>query len=164
MKASAKQCRRVLAIAPCKRGFGFAVLEGPDELVDWGIKETRQEKNSKCLQLIAILIERYCPDVIVMENYQSKDCKRWARTKELLEDIVKLALSKRAKLRKVSRSALRRKFSQYSASSKHQIAIEIGKQFPELAAHVPPNRKPWMTEVARMSIFNAVALALASFQ
>lgn len=160
MKASVQKCRRVLAIDPSKRGFGFAVLEGPEGLIDWGIKEIRQEKNAKCLRLVSMLIERYCPDVIVIENYQDKDCRRSARIKDLLEDIAVLALSKKVRLRRISRSVLRRTFSQSNAPNKHQIAIEIGKRFPELTVHVPPLRKPWMTQDARMSIFDALAIAL----
>ena len=163
MKASASKCKRVLAIDPSKRGFGFAVLEGPHELIDWGIKEVRQEKNAKCLKQVSLLIERYCPDVVVIEDYQDKDCRRNARIRELLKDIAALALSKKIGLRKIAQSTLRRTFSQYSAHNKHQIAVEVGKRFSELAAYVPPPRKPWTTQDARMSIFDATSLALTLF-
>ena len=160
MKAAAYTCQRVLAIAPSKRGFGFAVLEGPNELIDWGTREAKREKNTKCLRQIAFLIERYSPDVVVIENHRDRSCRRSARIRELLEGIAALAFSKRAKLRRIPRSALKKVFSQFCATGKHQLAIEISKRFPELAAHVPPPRKPWMTQVARMSMFDAVAIAL----
>jgi len=38
---------RVLAIDPSTRGFGFAVLEGPSRLIDWGVKETRSKNGLK---------------------------------------------------------------------------------------------------------------------
>jgi len=41
---------RVLAIDPSTRGFGFAVLEGPDRLIDWGVKETKVDKNRRSLE------------------------------------------------------------------------------------------------------------------
>ena len=37
------------------------------------------------------------------------------------------------------------------------------KRFPELAPRLPRSRKPWMSEDYRMSIFDAVALALTFF-
>ena len=37
---------RVLAIQPTTRGFGFAVFEGPQEPIDWGVKEVRKNKNA----------------------------------------------------------------------------------------------------------------------
>lgn len=41
---------RVLAIDPSTRGFGFAVLEGPNRLIDWGVKETKVDKKRKILE------------------------------------------------------------------------------------------------------------------
>jgi RNase H-fold protein (predicted Holliday junction resolvase) len=160
VKGSSKQCRSVLAIAPSRRGFGFAVLEGTEELIDWGVREIRREKNAECLKRIAIFIERYRPDVIVIEDYQDKESRRCARIKKLLEDVAALALSKKVRLKKISRSAVRRKLPQSRAFNKHQIARQIGQQFPELEALVPPVRKPWMDQDARMSIFDALTLAL----
>jgi hypothetical protein len=161
MRHSSANNQRVLAVEPCAKGFGFAVLEGPEALIDWGLKEIRGQKNPECLRQIAILFERYYPDVIVIGDYQYKNCRRCVRIKVLLEDIATLALSKKVRLRTISRLAVRRAFSQYSTFDKHQIAIEIGGRFPELAAQVPPPRKPWKTQDARISIFDAVAFAFA---
>jgi hypothetical protein len=38
---------RVVAIDPATRGFGFAVLEGANRLIDWGVKETKTDKEAK---------------------------------------------------------------------------------------------------------------------
>ena len=46
---------------------------------------------------------------------------------------------------------------------KQEIAIAIAERFPELAPRLPRSRKPWMSEDYRMSIFDAVALALTFF-
>ena len=41
------------------------------------------------------------------------------------------------------------------------MAEMIAMQFPdELASRLPPKRKPWKSEDARMDIFDAVALAV----
>jgi RNase H-fold protein (predicted Holliday junction resolvase) len=52
---------RVLAIDPSTRGFGYAVIEGRESLIDWGVKETKTDKNRRSLELIADLIEQYEP-------------------------------------------------------------------------------------------------------
>ena len=49
------------------------------------------------------------------------------------------------------------------ATMKQEIAIAIAEHFPELAPRLPRSRKPWMSEDYRMSIFDAVALALTFF-
>jgi hypothetical protein len=45
--------------------------------------------------------------------------------------------------------------------TKHLLAEIMAKRFPaQLGLQLPPKRKPWMSEDSRMSIFDAVALAL----
>jgi len=41
--------------------------------------------------------------------------------------------------------------------TKHKIAEAIAKHIPALDLYVPPARKPWMSEKARMGIFDAAA-------
>jgi Holliday junction resolvasome RuvABC endonuclease subunit len=151
---------RVLAIDPSTRGFGFAVLEGPERLVDWGVKETKKNKNTRTLTLIEDLIDRYQPSVMVVEDYEGKGSRRCDRIGELINYISKLASQRKIKARSVSRLKVKQVFSESGASNKYEIALDIAKRFPELAPRLPRFRKPWMSEDYRMSIFDAVALGL----
>jgi hypothetical protein len=47
--------------------------------------------------------------------------------------------------------------------TKHRIAEMIAKHIPALNLYVPPARKSWMSEDARMGIFDAAALAWMFF-
>jgi len=86
---------RVLAIDPSTRGFGFAVLEGPDRLSDWGVKETRTDKKVRALRWTAELIDYYRPNVVVVEDYAGKGSRRCKRVAELIDAIATLAPKKR---------------------------------------------------------------------
>jgi len=151
----------LLAIDPSTRGFGFAILEGPNRLIDWGVKETKKNKNAKSLKLIDDLIERYQPSVIVVEDYAGKGSRRCRRIQGLINDISKLASKRQIKVRSFSRVKVKQAFSESGASNKQEIATAIAGRFPELAPRLPRFRKPWMSEDYRMSIFDAVALGLA---
>jgi Holliday junction resolvasome RuvABC endonuclease subunit len=151
---------RVLAIDPSTRGFGFAVLEGPNQLIDWGVKETKKNKNARSLKLIAGLIDRYQPSVVVVEDYTEKGSRRCRRIQELINDISKLAAKRKIRVRSFSRVKVKQAFSQSGAPNKYDIAVAITKRFAELAPRLPRFRKPWMSEDYRMSIFDAVALGL----
>ena len=153
----------VLAIDPSTRGFGFAILEGPNRLIDWGVKETKTDKNKKTLKLVADLIERYQPRVIVVEDYSGKGSRRCRRVRELIEDISKLAAKRKIKIKSFSRVKVKQAFFESGALNKYEIASAIAKRFPELAPRLPRFRKPWMSEDYRMSIFDAVALVLTFF-
>ena len=41
MRSTHMHQKRIITIDPVTRGFGFAVLEGPEDLIDWGVKEAR---------------------------------------------------------------------------------------------------------------------------
>src|SRR5262244_1805861 len=154
---------RVLAIDPSTRGFGFAVLEGPNRLIDWGVKETKADKKRRSLKLIDDLIGLYQPSVIVLEDYPAKGSRRCGRVRELINDISKLAVKRKVKVRNFSRLKVKQAFSESGASTKYEIAIAIAKRFPELAPSLPRFRKPWMSEDYRMSIFDAVAFGVTFF-
>jgi len=164
MNLSSRKEVRVLAIDPSTRGFGFAVLEGPSRLIDWGVKETRSNKNTKSLKLIADLIERYQPTAIIVEDIAGKGSRRCRRVGELINAISKLASKREIRVRSFSRAKVKQVLSESGASTKHESAVAIAKRFPELAPRVPRFRKPWMSEDYRMSIFDAVALALTFFE
>src|SRR5260370_24836968 len=95
---------RVLAIDPSTRGFGFAVLEGPNRLIDWGVKETKKNKSARTLKLIENLIDRYQPSVIVVEDYAGKGSRRCRRIEKLINDIAQLASKRHIKVRCFSRA------------------------------------------------------------
>jgi hypothetical protein len=151
---------RILSIDPIVLGIGFVVIEGPDNLIDWGIKLARGEKHATCLRIIEALILRYRPNVIVVENCQAKGCSRGQRAKDLIEDIAALSKARRIKCRSVARLTVQKAFSKFNAFTKHQRAVELVERFPELTRHLPRARKSWMSEDMRMSIFDAAAFAL----
>src|SRR5262249_28637609 len=155
--------KRLLAIDPSTRGFGFAVLEGPNRLIDWGVKETKTDKKRRSLKFIADLIEQYQPSVVVVEDYAAKGSRRCDRVRELINDISKFAGKENVKVRSFSRLKAKRAFSESGTPNKYEIAIAIAKRFPELAPRLPWFRKPWMSEDYRMSIFDAVGFALNFF-
>jgi hypothetical protein len=152
---------RVLSLAPISRGLGFAVLEGPQTLIDWGVKSARANKNVQSLAKARELIQHYQPDVLVLED--CKGSRRGKRVQQLIRSIVELCTSRNLKTRCFSQTKVKEVFAAANAVTKHEIAFASVEQLPELAPHFPPRRQPWMNEDPRMSIFDAVARALTFF-
>ena len=75
-----------------------------------------------------------------------------------------LTSQSKVRVKSVSRAELKQAFAESGAGTKYEIAMAIANRFPELAPRLPRFRKPWMGEDYRMSIFDAVALAIAFFQ
>lgn len=153
---------RILAIATSSRGFGYAVLEGPDTLLDWGAKEvTGSDKNAGCVKKVKELIVRHTPDVMALEDTASKDSRRAPRIRELTQQLAALAARHNVRLRLLPRTRVMRAFFSDGGGTKHAIAEIIAARFPdELGFRLPPKRKAWKSEDSRMGIFDAMALAI----
>lgn len=152
--------KRVLAIDPVSRRFGYAVLEWPLILVDWGVKSTRKQKKEKTLTIISKLVKRYHPTVIVLEDCSNARSRRCPRIEKLIGSICRYAVKENIAVRVFSRSQVRQVFDAFGAITKYEIAHAISRQLPELVPRLPRYRKPWMSEDYRMALFNATALAL----
>jgi hypothetical protein len=155
---------RVLAIDPTTRGFAFAVMEGPRRLVDWGVKSVRPARQDRCLARVAAQIKFFAPTILVIENATGRGSRRCGRVRQLIQDIRALAAKMRVRTRLVSRRQVKTAFAPSGALTKHQIALAIAQQLPELTGRVPPCRKPWMSEDERMNLFDAVAFALTFYR
>ena len=75
MKSRIPNPKRVLAIDPTSRGFGFVVLESPTAPVDWGVKTTRPKEEGKALTKVLEVIRHYQPEIIVLEDHQRQFMK-----------------------------------------------------------------------------------------
>jgi hypothetical protein len=152
---------RILAIDPMHKGFGYVVIEDSTLLVDWGVAHVRGPKHIGCLSRLSELVEQYEPDLVVIED-PAVDSRRWARVQRLLADIRVWGEKRGVRVRMLSRRRVRKVFAEWNAQIKEEIAAVIATQFPELAFQLPPHRKCYMSEDARMSIFDAASLALTA--
>lgn len=154
---------RVLAIDPTSRGFAYAVLEGPASLIDWGLTQVEGRKHSNCLLRLEKLIERYAPDILVLEDYLGAGSRRCGRVRKVIQAAALVAKRREVRTRRFSRRTIRRAIAGTDTATKQAIAAKLAERFPELAPRLPRVRKPWMSEDERMSIFDAAALALVYY-
>lgn len=153
---------RVLAIAPSTRGFGFAVVEGQETLVDWGVKSVQGDKNTECIAKVKEMIAHYQPGVLVLEDASAKDSRRSLRIRGLTKKIIALASSRNVTRVLFSREQIKNVFFPDGEGTKHALAERIANRFPEeLGFRLPPKRQPWMSEDYRMNIFEAISLAVS---
>src|SRR5207302_7260427 len=66
-----KSLTRVLALDLHPRSFGYAVVEGPDRLLDWGVRSNRRPDNSTDALIrkrLQPLLDLWRPSVLVLHN------------------------------------------------------------------------------------------------
>jgi hypothetical protein len=154
----------VAAIHLNSRGFGFVLFEGPLAPLDWGAAEARgKEKRETLLARVDALFARYQPNVIVLQDMSEGGTHRPHRIRRLNEAIVEIAERYGLPVLFFSRAEVRQCFAYLGAVTKDTIAGGIAKRIPAFERFLPPPRKTWKSEDARMGIFDAAALALTLF-
>lgn len=159
MTLSENNKRRCLAIYSTSRSFGFAVLETPLFLVDWGVRSVRRVDVGTVLLKCSSLITFYRPDVIITAERLSRR-RRAMRLRRLLARCGDKPFQEGTRILDLAPDEMEQRLLTLGATTKRGIAQAVAEKLPELAPHLPPPRKPWMTEDQRMGFFIAAALAL----
>jgi hypothetical protein len=152
---------RILAIDLRSQLFGFAVLDGPGTLLDFGRKVCRSGSTQStpivAQRKTAALLTAFAPSVIVLREEHGRSKRPALKRKQCIQ-----AIKYEASIRLVQVIVLKRKdihhaFRQSNNGSKYKIAGVIAEMFPELAWKLSPSRKNWQPEHHNMAIFDAVS-------
>lgn len=154
----------VLAVAASSDGFGFAVFEAPDRIIDWGVRYIAEDKNKRCVAKVIDLIEWYKPQTIVIEDVAAKSTRRRKRIRSLLRTIARRSEKLGLSVYRYSRDQIRECFAPFHATTKDQIAKKLSVWFPqELKRILPKPRKLWEAENSKMALFDALALGVTYY-
>jgi hypothetical protein len=154
--------KRVLALDVHPRSFGFVVFEGPNRMLDWGVRSFRTGVNAVKIPAgtkFLALLDEFRPSAVVIRERLTG---RTAKQTKMLATIERQARSRRIPVRRISRRDVDRAFVGFE-TNKYEVASALTQQFPALASRLPPRRKCWQSEDYRMGIFDAAALGVAYF-
>ncbi len=136
-------------------------MEADNRLIAYGNTVINQDKNVRSLVYIEKLITRYQPDILVLQAVNAKGTHRAPRIKALHRKVTALAKKKKLKVATISGRELRIALLGNEAGTRQEMAELLAKKFPaELASRLPPKRKSWQSEDARMDLFEAVGLVV----
>ena len=162
---SRKRLQLVLAIYFQTSGFAFVLLEHCFSPVDWGARDVGGPERAKhCLKRIDALLALHTPDVLVLQDTTRRGTRRAPRIQALNHQALQLAKRRGVPVRSFSRAQVLDCFEEFGATTKQRIAETIATHIPALSLYVPPPRKPWKSEDARMGIFEAAALVWTFFE
>lgn len=154
----------ILAVYPSSKGVAFVLFEGPDSPFDWGIKEIKGTiKNQTTVEAIERIIDRYQPDVLVIEETRERGSRRTVRIRRLYRSLMHLAHAQVIDVVAYPKRVVRNTFAQVGASTKYEIAQAIARTIPAFSIRLPRVRKPWMSQDSRQSLFDAAALGITYY-
>ena len=152
---------RIFALDPTTKGFGYAILETPFRLVDWGLAHVSGEKESGAVARFEDLLDQFRPDIVILEDPSAPGSRRRPRVQKLLEKLQETARESGIAVHAIPRLAVIECFSSPDErATKYSITEHLAETFPELAVKVPRRRKAWQSEDERMATFDALALAV----
>ncbi len=106
-------------------------------------------------------MKQFLPSVLVLQDVNAAGCHRAPRIKALHRQIIELAAKRKCKVIAFFWKNLRIALLGDVKGTKHEMAEFLAQKYPvELAAKLPPKRRPWENEDGRMDMFDAVGLAV----
>jgi hypothetical protein len=153
----------VLALAPVYRGVGFIVFDRARAPLDWGVKETRRDKQTMCRERVSALLSLYRPGVVILEQTGGPFCRRRRRIRDLISDLAALAEDHGSSVARYERAAIAACLRLERGASKDAIAAAVAEALPVLSHRLPRSRRVWESEKHSMALFEATGLALAHF-
>ena len=151
----------ILAIDPTVKGFGYIVMEGLRNPVDWGVGQVRLCKNQRILWRIQRLIEMYQPEAVIIDD--SNQSFRYPRVRKLLKAIEMLAQKHNVTVFKYSRQQVLDVFKNFGKHNKFEISQFVAEWLPQLAPRLPEKRKSYEAESEQYGLFDAAALGMTHF-
>jgi hypothetical protein len=155
--------RRVLTLDIRPRRFGYAIFEGPDLLLDWGIRTHGDDERSSLERSLNNLRSMFAPSVILIRKAAKSGQIEQPRIRRAFRIVKHFAKRMLVRVHLVDALSLRGFFSRGAIADKHDIARMVAERFPQLSWRLPPRRKPWQSESQRQSIFDAASLGVYYF-
>jgi hypothetical protein len=148
----------ILALFPNSVGIGYACLQVPERLFDFGVVTVKPMSNSKLLKRAERFMDYYKPKIILLKEPEAT--KKSHRVDKLIEAITTLSGEKGLKVYRYTRQQIKDVFEVFGAHTKFEMVQKIVAMLPDLKARAPKERKWYDKEHYQMVLFNAVALAV----
>lgn len=149
---------------PTSKGYAFVLFESALSPHDWGCKDITQDTGcSKTIASIAELLQRYRPDVFIIEDVRERETRRSIRIKRIYGALSRAADGIHCEVVVVGRTKVRSTFAMVGAINKHDIAKTIASKIEAFAPYMPKKRKAWQTQGRSMALFDAASRALTYY-
>ena len=151
---------RVLALDLHPRSFGYVVVEGPNRLLDWGVRSRRRKSHSPDVlarRRLRPLLDIWMPSVLLL-HHPARKLRPNPGEGRVLKWIMAEAKSRQIPVRLLKRKPGR---DPRTRATKYENARRVAEHFPILGRNLPPKRRALESEDYRMSMFAAAAMTMA---
>ncbi|MFY0602700.1 MAG: hypothetical protein JXQ93_02040 [Flavobacteriaceae bacterium] len=154
---------KVLVIYPCTRGFSYVVMENPLKLIEFNFISPKKFDKEKLLNVIKRVIQTHEPITLVLEDCNSKYCRKGKRTRNFIQEISLWSKRRGVPVKLYSRDQVRNVFERWHARTKYEIALVLSRNIPELQQYMYTKPKYPKREDNRDSLFCSISLGVSHF-
>ena len=147
---------RVLALELRHRQIGFAVLEGPERLLDTGVK--KYQYSGHVVAILRPIVTIFAPSALALKQANHRILEH-RKSASVTAQLIRAECNRQSVgFNRIGTHEVRHAFG-HSGTSKEKIAAEVARMFPELQWQLPPTRhkRSWISEGWNMPLFDAVA-------
>ncbi len=153
---------RELALEIRPRRFAFAVLQ-EGNLADWGVRAFPPGTAGLNLVIrkLSFLLKIHTPSVVIARRTRRAKHKSSENAAQVLRKIRHELNRRSVPFAVLARRDVREAFARQGCHTKHDIAAIIADTFGQLKPKLPRRRKAWDPERQIVSVFDAIATAIA---
>ncbi|MFN8279014.1 MAG: hypothetical protein U0V49_01900 [Saprospiraceae bacterium] len=163
MNIQNEKTKIVYAIYPNAQGFGFVYMNGPRQLLDFGIVRINPICNFRLLDRIKKSLDYFKPSIVILLDPEAKASRTGNRIIKLISKITDFANQENLQVANISRDQIREVFENFGVITKFEISQWLLTEFTQLETRRPRERKLWTSEDRNMGVFDALSLALTWF-
>jgi hypothetical protein len=152
---------RILSVDVRSKTLAYAVLDGPLQLLDFGVSGSAQPGFQA--NRIEKLVRKFQPRIIVLRKVPTGSKRDSPAVQAAIKNIRITARRLPVSVVSIEKRFIDQTFRQHCKPTKRQIALLLSAGFPALKWYLPNERKIWMPEDRRMQYFDAAALGMAYF-
>lgn len=154
---------RIVAIYLNTRGFGYAVMESALDVTEMRLISPKKFDFNKILGLMREVISIHGPATLLLEDSNSKYCRKGAQTKQLIRSIAAWAKKKEVPVEFYSREQIRDVFERWNATTKYEIAEVLTRNIDTLEPLMFNKPKYPAREPNVEAVFSAVSMGVGHY-
>lgn len=152
--------KRVIGLSVQTGLVGFAVVEHPQTLFDWGTLTSKPESRDTIIERVRAIMVRTEATHLAIDDPQAWGYRKGRNSTKLIEAISAEAKILGVDVKLVSGVELREAIGAPPSANRYEIGLALSNRFIELARNRPKERKFYEREEDCIVMFMAVALGL----
>lgn len=154
---------RIVVMYPHTRGFAYAVMDSPLEIVDMKLYEIKDIDVTDIVSRMREIVKQFQPATLVVEDCSCVHSRKGTRTIKIIKQLSSWARKKGIQVEQYSRGQVREVFGRWKATNKYDISVVLARNIKSLKPFVYQKPKYPNREKNIDALFTAISFGVTRF-